>query len=108
MRQIIDAVYMTVEADCGGCENQVLVWVTSHAKKTSEMQWWPRPAKREDGFAVLDKKDDEAYMLIFREDDGRIGTMIWPCDPKWTKDELNVDVQRHIDGLLNGTMGKSQ
>lgn len=104
MRQIIDAVYITVEEECDGCNDQLLMWVTSHMRGTSVKEWWPKPAVRKDGFSVLAKKDDEAYMLIFREEDGRVGTVLWPTEPFWTKEQLWESIEIRKKQILDETL----
>jgi hypothetical protein len=106
MRQIYDGIYMTVESVCEDDPTHVMVWVTSHAKRApSAIQRWPRPKPRADGFLVLDKPGDEAYMLLFLEPDGRQGVCLWPVDAAWTKEELWADIERHKQWILDGKMG---
>ncbi len=102
-RQICDIVYMTVEGECVNCGENLAVWVTSYAPNgTSHIEEWSRPPLRADGMSVLQHKDDEAVMIIFREADGRVGTVIWPVDPGRNHEQHWADINGRAKQILSG------
>lgn len=103
-RQILDVVYVTVEGECKGCGENLAVWCTSYVHKTSKIEDWKRPPLRGDGMSVLQKKDDEAVLVMFREVDGRVGTILWPVAAFLTKDELHAEIQGRIEAILAGAL----
>ena len=100
MRQIVQVAYMTVEDECAGCGENIKVWVTSYVHKTSKIEEWKRPPLAQGGLSVLQHKGDEAATVWFQEEDGRLCVIVWPVPATFTKEQLNADIQRHIDDIL--------